>query len=176
MVNVLQTFVVYHGCGNGYLDGTRKIVPKNRKCIAPTYYPFWKKPIDVINRVETRAHLKSKTKVTRNYIKRYMRYVDVFSRNSFTSDDFSDDSLTSDDESLANNASNTEQNLYSDDETETTTGETQTMKQKQLLEKTSSLMKILIPHKLIQYLTHKIQTIKMKQITKVYLLPCSYNI
>ena len=120
MVNVLQTFVVYHGCGNGYLDGTRKIVPKNRKCIAPTYYPFWKNPIDVINRVETRAQIKSKTKVTRNYIKRYMRYVDVFSRNSFTSDDFSDDSLTSDDESLANNASNTEQNLYSDDETEAT--------------------------------------------------------
>ena len=33
-----------------------------------------------------------------------MQCVDVFSRNSFTSDDFSDDSLTSGDESLANNA------------------------------------------------------------------------
>ena len=40
-----------------------------------------------------------------------MQYVDVFSKNSFTSDDFSDDSLTSDDESLANNASNADQNL-----------------------------------------------------------------
>ena len=175
MVNFSQTFVVYHDCGNGYLDGTRKIVPKYRKCIAPTYYPFWKKPIDVRSGEETRAQLQPNKKVTKNHINRYMQYVDVFSRNSFTSDDFSDDSLTSDDESLANNASNTEQNLYSDDETETTTGETQTMKQKQLLEKTSSLMKILIPHKLIQYLTHKIQTTIMKQITKVYLLPCSYT-
>ena len=39
-----------------YLDGTRKIVPKNRNCLNPTYYPFWKKPIDVSNRVETRKH------------------------------------------------------------------------------------------------------------------------
>ena len=123
MVNFSQTFVVYHDCGNGYLDGTRKIVPKYRKCIAPTYYPFWKKPIDVCNREETRVQLKSKTKVTRNYINRYMRYVHVFSRSSFTSDDFSDDSLTSDDRSLANNASNTDQNMYSDDETEKSTGE-----------------------------------------------------
>ena len=52
-----------------------------------------------------------------------MRYVNVFSKNSFTLDDFSDDSLTSDDESLTNNVSNTAQNLYSDDETEKTTGE-----------------------------------------------------
>ena len=123
MVNFSQTFVVYHGCGNGYLDGTRKIVPKYRKCIAPTYYPFWKKPIDVCNREETRVQLKSKIKVTRNHINRYMRYVHVFSRSSFTSDDFSDDSLTSDDRSLANNASNTDQNMYSDDETEKSTGE-----------------------------------------------------
>ena len=122
MVNFSQTFVVYHGCGNGYLDGARKIVPKNRKCIAPTYYPFQKKPIDVHNRVETRAQLKAKTKVTRNRINRYMRYVDVFSRNSFTSDHFLDDSLTSDDESLAKNAPNTEQSLYSDDKTEKSTG------------------------------------------------------
>ena len=60
-----------------------------------------------------------------------MRYVDVVSRDSFTSDDFSsDDELegwslannassteqnlsSSDDESLASNASNTEQNLIS---------------------------------------------------------------
>ena len=40
-----------------------------------------------------------------------MRFVDVFSKDSFSSDDFS-----SDEESLANNASNTEQNFSSDDE------------------------------------------------------------
>ena len=55
MVNITQSIVVYHGCGNNYLNGTRKIVPKNRKSIRPTHYPFWKKPIDVWNRVETRA-------------------------------------------------------------------------------------------------------------------------
>ena len=112
MVNFSQTFIFYHGCGNGYIDGTRKIVPKNRRCIVPTYYSFWKRPIDVRNKVEPRAQLKLKTKVTRNFRKRYMRFADVFSKDSFSSDDFS-----SDDESLANNASNTEQNLSSDDET-----------------------------------------------------------
>ena len=132
MVIFSQTFVVYHGCGNNYRDGTRKIVPKNKKCSAGTYYPFCNKPIDVRNRVETWAQLKVKTKASRNYQKRYMRYVDVFSRDSFTSDDFSsDDELegwslannassteqnlsSSDDESLASNASNTEQSLISD--------------------------------------------------------------
>ena len=47
-----------------------------------------------------------------------MRFVDVFSKDSFSSDDF-----FSDEESLANNALNTEQNLSSGDETENT-GET----------------------------------------------------
>ena len=56
MVNISQTFVTYHGCGNGYLDGTRKIVPKNRKYIRTTHYPFWKKPIDVPNRVERKSN------------------------------------------------------------------------------------------------------------------------
>ena len=53
MVNISETFVTYHGCGSGYLHGTRKIVPKNRKCIRATHYPFWKKLIDGRNRVET---------------------------------------------------------------------------------------------------------------------------
>ena len=55
MVNISQTFVTYHGCGNVYLGVTRKIVPKIRKCIRATHYPFWKKPIDVRNRAETGA-------------------------------------------------------------------------------------------------------------------------
>ena len=73
--------------------------------------------------METRAQLKWKAKVTRDYINRYMQYVDVFSSRKSSSDDYSDDSLTSDNESLTNNAWNTEQNLYSDDETEKNTGE-----------------------------------------------------
>ena len=123
MINFSQAFVVYHGCGNGYLHGIRKILSKNRNCLRPTHYSFWKKPVDVRNRVETRAQLKLKAKVRRDYINRYMRYVDVFSSRNFSSDDYSDDSLTSDKQSLKNNASNTEQNLYSDNETEKTTGE-----------------------------------------------------
>ena len=119
LVNFSQEFIVCHGCGNGYLDGKRKIIPKNRKCLMPTYYPFWKKPIDVRNRVETRAQLNLKTKVTRKQFCRYMRYVDVFSRDSFSSSDYSD----SDGDSLNNNASDTEQNLYSDNETKKLTGE-----------------------------------------------------
>ena len=113
MINISQTFVVYHGCGNGYLDGTRKILPKNRTCVRPTHYPFWKKPIDVRNRVETRAQISLKPKATRDYVKRYMHYLNVFSKEYFSSDD----NLTSDDESITGNASDTEQNLSSEDET-----------------------------------------------------------
>ena len=119
MVNISQTFAVYHGCGNNYLDGTRKIVPKNRKCIKPTHYPFCKKPIDVRNRVETRAQIKLKPKATRDYVERYMHYLNVFSKEYFSSDDnlTSDSESISDDESITGNASDTEQNLSSEDET-----------------------------------------------------------
>ena len=58
--NFSQKFVVYHGCGAWYQDGTNKIVSKNRKCIRPTYEPLWKKPNNVRNKVETRAQLKLK--------------------------------------------------------------------------------------------------------------------
>ena len=132
MVNISQTFVVYHGCGNGYLDGTRKIVPKNSKCIRVTHYLFWENPIDVRNRVETKAQIKLKPKATKDYVKRYMHYLNVFSKEYFSSDEnlTSDDESnteTSDEESIAGNASNTEQNLSSEDETinpnTSTTGE-----------------------------------------------------
>ena len=85
----------------------------------PTYYPFWKKLIDVRNREETRAQLNLKTKVTRKQFHWYMRYVDVFSRDSFSSSDYSD----AHGDSLSNNTLDTEQNLYSDNETEKLTGE-----------------------------------------------------
>ena len=132
MVNISQTFVTYHGCGNGYLDGTRKIVLKNRKCIIATHYPFSKKPIDVRNRVETRAQIKLKPKTTKEYIKRYMYYLNVFSKENFSSDenltsDNESNTETSGEESIAGNASNTKQNLSSEDETinpdTSTTGE-----------------------------------------------------
>ena len=118
-----QTFVAYHGCGNYYQDSTNKIIPKNRKCAMQTYNPFWKKPIDVCNRVETRAQLKTKTKASSEFQLRYQKWVNLYSKDSFTSSGFDSDSdsdpdsnINSDNESLANNASETEQNL-SDNET-----------------------------------------------------------
>ena len=78
-----QTFVAYHGCGNCYQDGTNKIVPKIRRCIMQTYNPFWKKPNDVRNRVETRAQLKIKVKVSRKFQHRYHKWI-----YSLTSDDW----------------------------------------------------------------------------------------
>ena len=118
-----QTFVAYHGCGNYYQDSTNKIIPKNRKCAMQTYNPFWKKPIDVCNRVETRAQLKTKTKASSEFQLRYQKWVNLYSKDNFTSSGFDSDSdsdpdsnIKADNESLANNASETEQNL-SDNET-----------------------------------------------------------
>ena len=92
MVNISQTFVTYHGSGNGYLDGTRRIVQKNRKCIRATHYPFRNKQIDVRNRVETRAQIKLKPKATKDSLKRYMHYLNDFSKEYFSLDE----NLTSD--------------------------------------------------------------------------------
>ena len=128
MVNFSQTLFVYHGCENYfYSDGTRRIVPKNGKCLRPTHYPFWKKPIDICNKLETRARIKLKTMATKNFLNRYIRNVDVFPRNIFSSDDYSDDGLISDDEPLTHNAPNAEQKLYSDNKREKTTGENLTI-------------------------------------------------
>ena len=68
MKNITQTFVTYHGCGNCYNDGTNKIVPKGRRCINPTQNPFWKNLVDVRNKVQTRAKIKSKVKTDRNSV------------------------------------------------------------------------------------------------------------
>ena len=68
MKNFSQTFVNYHGCGNGYLDGANKIVPKGRKCIMLTYNPFWKNPMRTSNKIakSTGSQNKKKTKAKRN--------------------------------------------------------------------------------------------------------------
>ena len=116
-----QTFVAYHGCGNCHYDGTSKIISKGRKCIMWTYNLFWKIPIDVYNKVETRGQLKINTKANRKYQLRYEKWANLYSKGSFASSDF--DSVSDSDsnysnsgnESLANNASGTEQ-MLSDDE------------------------------------------------------------
>ena len=86
--NFSQKFVVYHGCGAWYHDGTNKIVSKNRKCIRPTYEPFRKKSNNVRNKVETRAQLKLKSVVKNEYIRRYFAFINAFDRNKgyFSSD------------------------------------------------------------------------------------------
>ena len=83
-----QKVVVYHGCGTWYHDGTNKIVSKNRKCICPTYEPFWKKPNDVRNKVETRAQLKLKSVVKIECVRRYFAFINAFDKNKgyFSSD------------------------------------------------------------------------------------------
>ena len=115
MVKLSQTFVTYHNCGHIYMDGTRTIVPKNEKCVNPTYEPFWKKAIDVNNKTETRNELKYKRKAKLGYVRSYFKVVnnskDFFQRSYFRSDEDS----TLDDESLNNESlianANTDQYL-----------------------------------------------------------------
>ena len=80
MKNFSQTIVNYHGCGNGYLDRTNKIVPEGRKCIMPTQNPFWKNPIHTSNKIakSTRSQIKKKRKAKKYYIRRYAKYVRIF--------------------------------------------------------------------------------------------------
>ena len=82
MVNISQTFVTYHGCGNGYLDGTRKIVPKNRKCIRATHYPFWKKAIDVRNSINKSAN-QIKTEGNKRLCKKIYALLECFLKRIF---------------------------------------------------------------------------------------------
>ena len=79
--NFSQKFVVFHGCGAWYHDGTNKIVRKNGKCICPSYEPFRKKPNDVPNKVETIAQLKLKSIVKKEYVRRYFRFINAFDEN-----------------------------------------------------------------------------------------------
>ena len=72
-----------------------------------------KKTMDVRNRVETTGQLKIKTKASRKFQRRYQKCVDSLTSDDwdFTSDWESDSESSDTDISLANNASETEQNL-----------------------------------------------------------------
>ena len=57
-----QNFVKYRGCGVYFIDGTLLLDGKHcgvhhKKCFFPLTQPFWKRPEDVINKVETRSQL-----------------------------------------------------------------------------------------------------------------------
>ena len=45
----LNTIFKYHGCGTGYLDGTRELIKKSY--LKPTFTLFWKNPELTSNRV-----------------------------------------------------------------------------------------------------------------------------
>ena len=90
----------------------KKLFLKVEGVLCRHIYEF--RPIDVYNKVETRGQLKIKTKASSKFQLRYQKWVKLYSKDSFTSSDFDSDS-NSDNESLANNASETEQ-ILSDDE------------------------------------------------------------
>ena len=117
-----QKSVVYHDCGAWYHDGTNKIVSKTRKCIRPTYEPFWKKPNDVHNKVETRAQLKLKSFVKNEYSRRYFRFINAFDKNKGY---FSSDYDSTDDESIIlDNKESKTKNMNVLTITQSNTGET----------------------------------------------------
>ena len=55
-----QSFILYHGCGRCYLDGTNELIANKEGCTMPTNNPFWKRPEDSFNRISksTRSKIK----------------------------------------------------------------------------------------------------------------------
>ena len=75
-----QNFVKYHGCGVYFMDGTLLLDGKHcgihhKKCFLPVTQPFWKRPEDVINKVETRSQLQKKKVFFENIKNKYFKYV-----------------------------------------------------------------------------------------------------
>ena len=46
---------VYYGCAYANLDGTRKLMAKNEKCLIPTNKCFWKDTCDTRTKIKTGA-------------------------------------------------------------------------------------------------------------------------
>ena len=62
-----QNFIKYHDYGYSYQDGTLPMLKKKiEKCVNTTTNPSWKKPNDVINKVETRSQLKKRDLLMQN--------------------------------------------------------------------------------------------------------------
>ena len=70
-----QDFVKHHNCGTCFMDGTLLLEGKPWKCTNPTTNPFWKEPIDVINKVETRSQLKHMKVAGHRYMKKYYDHI-----------------------------------------------------------------------------------------------------
>ena len=98
-----QNFITYHCCGNCYLDSINAIAKFG--CEKSTNNPFWKRPIDVTNKIakSTRSKIDNKTCATRNYVKKCFQYLKVLENNKDTqcwSDYSSDCSTCSESESV----------------------------------------------------------------------------
>ena len=75
-----QNFVKCHGCGVYFMDGTLLLDGKHcgihhKKCFLSVTQPFWKRPEDVINKVETRSQLQKKRIFFENIKHKYFKYV-----------------------------------------------------------------------------------------------------
>ena len=56
------------------LDGKHRGI-HYKKCFLPVTQPFWKRPEDVINKVETRSQLQKKKVFFKNIKNKYFKYV-----------------------------------------------------------------------------------------------------
>ena len=67
--------VQYHGYGACYADGILPLISKNGGCFKATTHPFWKKPEDVTNKVNTRLQIEQRRYVLPSQIKSYYHYL-----------------------------------------------------------------------------------------------------
>ena len=66
---------IYHGCWLCYEDGTRCLIQTQmgKKCLIPTFNPFWKLPEHVDSKVETMTQEASKKITIKRYILNYCK-------------------------------------------------------------------------------------------------------
>ena len=55
-----QSFILCHGCGRCYLDGTNELIANKGGCTMSTNNPFWKRPEDSFNRISKSTRSKFK--------------------------------------------------------------------------------------------------------------------
>ena len=109
-----QDFVKYHGCGVYFIDGTLLLDGNHRgvhhkKCFLPVTQPFWKRPEDVINKVETRSQLQKKKVFFENIKNKYFKYVRTKGiKNRSLLSSYSESDEYTDDESTDNKSIDSE--------------------------------------------------------------------
>ena len=98
-----QNVVKYQNCGVYFMDGIdgKHCGVHHRKYFLPVTQPFWKRPEDVIKKVETRSQLQKKKVFFGNMKNKYFNYVrtkGIKNRSSLSSysesDEYTDDEST----------------------------------------------------------------------------------